>query len=96
MKDEPLLMTMKENPSPEDVTAMDIVNTWSEKSLADIIYGYGEEKYFGEELPRDSGKQRKKKIETTQDLVKIIERAVPASYRKGRIHFATRTFKPSG
>ena len=39
MKDEPLLMTMKENPGPEDVTAIDVVNTWSEQSLADIFYG---------------------------------------------------------
>ena len=45
MKDEPLLMTMKENPLPEDFTAIDIVNTWGEKSLADIIYGYGEERF---------------------------------------------------
>jgi 16S rRNA (cytosine1402-N4)-methyltransferase len=45
MKDEPLLMTMKENPGLEDVTAYDIVNTWEEKNLADIIYGYGEERF---------------------------------------------------
>ncbi|OGI75117.1 16S rRNA (cytosine(1402)-N(4))-methyltransferase, partial [Candidatus Nomurabacteria bacterium RIFCSPHIGHO2_01_FULL_43_16] len=55
MKNEPLLMTMKAparrslgaggNPSEYFLTAYDIVNTWSEKSLADIIYGYGEERY---------------------------------------------------
>ena len=45
MKDEPLQMTMKENPRPEDVTAYDVVNTWEEKNLADIIYGYGEEQF---------------------------------------------------
>src|SRR3989338_10642335 len=45
MRDEPLLMTMKENPTSWDLTALDVVNTWSEKSLADIIYGYGEEKF---------------------------------------------------
>jgi len=45
MKDELLIMTMKANPLPEDVTAQDVVNSWSEESLADIIYGYGEEKY---------------------------------------------------
>src|SRR3990172_11664887 len=55
MKDEPLLMTMKEparrslgaggNPSEYFVTADDVVNTWGEENLADIIYGYGEERY---------------------------------------------------
>lgn len=93
LKDEPLLMTMKENPSPEDVTAKDIVNDWSEKSLADIIYGYGEEKYRGR-IAREIVESRKKsKIETTFDLVKIIERATPNSYKKGKLHFATRTFQ---
>ncbi|MEI6580604.1 MAG: 16S rRNA (cytosine(1402)-N(4))-methyltransferase RsmH [bacterium] len=93
MKNEALLMTMKENPSPEDITALDIVNTWSEKSLADIIYGYGEEKYRGRIAREIVENRKKKKIETTFDLVKIIEQAVPGSYKKGKIHFATRTFQ---
>ena len=93
MKNEPLLMTMKENPSLEDLTAMDIVNGWSEKSLADIIYGYGEEKYRGRIAREIVDNRKKKKIETTGDLVSIIEHAVPGSYRKGKIHCATRTFQ---
>ncbi len=93
MKEEPLLMTMKENPSQEDLTAMDIVNGWSEKSLADIIYGYGEEKYRGRIAREIVDARKKKKIETTFDLVSIIERAVPGSYKKGKLHFATRTFQ---
>ena len=93
IKNEPLLMTMKENPSSEDLTVMDIVNSWSEKSLADIIYGYGEEKYRGRIAREIVENRKKKKIETTFDLVSIIERAVPGSYKKGKIHFATRTFQ---
>ncbi|MEI7765071.1 MAG: 16S rRNA (cytosine(1402)-N(4))-methyltransferase RsmH [bacterium] len=93
MKNEPLLMTMKENPQAEDLTAMDIVNGWSEKSLADIIYGYGEEKYRGRIAREIVESRKKKKIESTFDLVSIIERAVPGSYRKGKLHFATRTFQ---
>ena len=93
MKDEPLLMTMKDNPTESDLTAKDIVNSWSEKSLADIIYGYGEEKYRGRIAREIVENRKKKKIETTFDLVKIIERAVPANYRKLRLHFATRTFQ---
>lgn len=93
MKNEHLLMTMKENPSPEDVTANDMVNTWEEKNLADIIYGYGEERY-ARRIARGIVEARKKmRIETTFDLVKIISEAVPAIYRRGRLHFATRTFQ---
>jgi len=93
MKDEPLLMTMKENPLPEDVTAKDVVNTWSEENLADIIFGYGEEK-FSRRIAKGIVEARKlKKFETTFDLVKVINDSVPAGYKKGRINPATKTFQ---
>lgn len=93
MKKEPMLMTMKENPSSEDLIAIDIVNSWSEESIADIIYGYGEER-FSRRIAKGIIEARKKnKIETTEDLVKIISDSVPGAYRKGRLHFATRTFQ---
>ncbi|OGJ10787.1 16S rRNA (cytosine(1402)-N(4))-methyltransferase, partial [Candidatus Nomurabacteria bacterium RIFOXYC2_FULL_36_19] len=86
-----------ENPTEEDVTAMDVVNTWSEKSLADIIYGYGEEKYSRKIAKGIVEARQKMKIETTFNLVKIIEDAVPNLYKRGRIpkklHCATRTFQ---
>jgi 16S rRNA (cytosine1402-N4)-methyltransferase len=86
-------MTMKENPSPEDLTAEEIVNTWSEESLSDIIHGYGEEK-FAKRIARSITKERtEKRIETTDDLVRIIESAVPAAYRRGKRHYATKTFQ---
>ena len=92
-KDEPLLMTMKENPSSEDLTAIDIVNGWGEKNLADIIYGYGEEK-FSRRIAKGIIEARKKKqIMTTFDLVKVIEDSVPSGYKKGKIHCATKTFQ---
>ncbi|MCX6752103.1 MAG: 16S rRNA (cytosine(1402)-N(4))-methyltransferase RsmH [Candidatus Nomurabacteria bacterium] len=93
MRDEPLSMTMKENPLPEDVTALDVVNTWEEKSLADIIYGYGEEKQARRIAKAIVDFRKEKKIETTFDLVKIIEDAIPAKFRKWKIHFATKTFQ---
>ncbi len=93
MKDEPLLMTMKANPLPEDITAIDVVNTWEEGSLADIIYGYGEEKQARPIAKAIVDFRKKKKIETTFDLVHIIEDAIPARFRKGKIHYATKTFQ---
>lgn len=97
MRKEPLLMTMKDSgdnlPLPEDVTAIDVVNTWEEKNLADIIYGYGEER-FSRRIAKGIVEARKKaKIENTSDLVKIIENSVPAAYRRGRLHPATKTFQ---
>ena len=93
LKDEPLLMTMKKNPGEEDLTAEEIVNTWEEKNLADIIYGYGEER-FSRRIAKGIVEARAKaEIKTTTDLVKIISEAVPAVYRRGRLHFATRTFQ---
>jgi len=105
LKDEPLLMTMKAparnashsdaggNPSEYTLTAGDIVNTWEEKNLADIIYGYGEER-FSRRIASGIVEARKKaEIKTTFDLVKIIEKAVPAGYKRGKLHFATRTFQ---
>lgn len=93
MRGEPLLMTMKENPRPEDVTAKDIVNTWEEKNLADIIYGYGEEQ-FSRRIAKGIVEARKNmEIKTTADLVKIVEESVPNFYRKGKIHPATKTFQ---
>lgn len=93
MRNEPLIMTMKENPEPEDLTAREIVNIWEEGSLADIIYGYGEEKYARRIAKQIVDSRKDKEIETTFDLVEIIKSAVPASYQHGRIHPATRTFQ---
>src|SRR3989338_10080481 len=45
LKDEPLLMTYADNTGSDELTAKTIVNEWSEESLADIIYGWGEERY---------------------------------------------------
>lgn len=93
LKDEPLLMTMKKNPTDEDLTARDIVNTWEEKTLADIIYGFGEEKYSRRIAKAIVEARIEKPIETTFDLVKIIDGAVGRSYRGMKIHPSTRTFQ---
>jgi 16S rRNA (cytosine1402-N4)-methyltransferase len=93
MKDEALLMTMKENPRPEDLTAEDVVNSWSEENLASIIYGYGEERYSRRIAKAIVDARKMKEIKTTFDLVKIIEDSVPSGYKRGKIHCATKTFQ---
>ena len=92
-KDEPLLMTLKKNPSPEDVTAYTVVNEWGEETIADILYGFGEEKYSRRIAKGILEARQVKPIETTYELVQIISKSVPPSYRFGKIHPATRTFQ---
>ncbi len=93
MKNEPLLMTMKKDPDGNDVTASTIVNDWSEETLANIIYGFGEEKYSRRIAKAIIEAREIKKIETTFDLKEIIENAVGRFYKKSKIHPATRTFQ---
>jgi 16S rRNA (cytosine1402-N4)-methyltransferase len=92
-KNEPLLMTFKENLGPEDLTAKQIVNTWDEENIADIIYGYGEERYSRKIAKGIVGARAVKPIETTFDLVEIIKNSTPSRYAHGKIHPATRTFQ---
>lgn len=76
-----------------ELTAGKIVNEWPEKELAKIISDYGEEK-FAKQIARFIVRQRKrKKFETTSDLVGVIEGAVGNKYKKEKIHCATRTFQ---
>jgi 16S rRNA (cytosine1402-N4)-methyltransferase len=91
--DEPLLMTLDSHPDEDMLTAADIVNGESEEALADIIYKYGEERFSRRIAKEIVTARRHKRIETTFELVDIIKRAVPASYRNGRLHPATRTFQ---
>ena len=90
---EPLLMTFKENPAAEDLTARQIVNTWDEEHIADIIYGYGEERYSRKIARGIVAARAVRPIETTFDLVEIIKNSTPERYHHGKIHPATRTFQ---
>lgn len=92
-KNEPLLMTLKEKLTKDDLTAQEIVNYWDEQNLIDIIKGYGEEK-FAKEIASGICEARKQKaIKTTYDLIEIIKQVVPEWYQHRKIHFATKTFQ---
>jgi 16S rRNA (cytosine1402-N4)-methyltransferase len=71
-----------------------IVNNWSPAELTRIFREYGEEKFAGRIANAITASRIQKKIETTGELVRIIERAIPLSYlKKPGIHFATRVFQ---
>lgn len=92
-KDEPLLMTFKSEVGEEDTTAYDVVNSWEEKNLADIIYGYGEERYARRIAKAIVEARKRGPINSSVQLAEIVKSAVPIFYRFGRIHPATRTFQ---
>lgn len=85
-------LDMRMNPA-DSRTAADCVNRLSSEELAGIIFEYGEERLSRRIAAAIVEARRSKKIETTSELEEIIFRAVPASYRHGRIHPATRTFQ---
>jgi len=90
---EPLLMTYSDAPGDTDLTAEMIVNTWAEESLADVIYGWGEER-FSRQIARGIVRARKEKhIGFSDELGDIIAASVPPLYRHGKLHPATKTFQ---
>ena len=63
----------------QDLTAKEVVNSYSEEKLANIIFEYGEER-FSKNIARNICIERKKaEIQTTAQLVKIIENSIPKS-----------------
>lgn len=75
------------------ITAMELVNSLSERHLSEIIQGYGEERWAKRIAKFIVERRAKKPIRTTHDLVEVIYAAVPEGARTERIHPATRTFQ---
>ncbi|MFB4162564.1 16S rRNA (cytosine(1402)-N(4))-methyltransferase RsmH [Alteribacillus sp. JSM 102045] len=77
----------------QELTARDVVNTWSFEDLAYIISKYGEEK-FAKQIARKIEAARKlNPVETTFQLTEIIKEAIPAPARRKGGHPAKRTFQ---
>jgi 16S rRNA (cytosine1402-N4)-methyltransferase len=91
--DEPLLMTFDEKPGDDMTTAYDILNYWSETTIADILFGFADERYAKRIAKKIVEYRAGRDIKTTFQLVDIIASAVPAQYRSRKIHFATKTFQ---
>lgn len=89
-QDEPLDMRLN---ASEGESASDIVNGWKEEALANMIYLYSDEK-MSRRIARAIVEARKGgKIASSKALADLIWDAVPANYRYGQIHPATRTFQ---
>lgn len=75
------------------LTAEKIVNEYSEEKLANLIYLYSDEKYSRKIAGTICSTRQTQKIESTKQLADLIYNCVPAKYRYGQIHPATRTFQ---
>ena len=88
--DAPLDMRMDNR---KTLTAADVVNTYSEDELDNIIWSYGEEKFARRIAGKICEERQKKPIETTGELSEIIKKAIPAKMQKKSGHPAKKTFQ---
>ena len=72
------------------LSALEVVNEWPERRLAEAIRDYGEERHAGR-VAREI--VRRRPLETTSELVEAIRAALPPEARFGRGHPAKRTFQ---
>lgn len=90
MIDAPLDMRMDRT---IDNTAFNVVNNYSREELEYIFYNYGEEKWTKRIVEFILNRRSVKKIETTFELVELIENAIPKAVRKKGGHPAKRVFQ---
>jgi 16S rRNA (cytosine1402-N4)-methyltransferase len=90
MHDGPLDMRMDRERS---LTAADVVNTYKEDQLAEIIYKYGEERWSRRIAQFIVNARKEKPLTTTFELVSIIKAAIPKGARQDGPHPAKRTFQ---
>jgi 16S rRNA (cytosine1402-N4)-methyltransferase len=81
MHDGPLHMTFGD-PKDYTFTAEDIVNEWEEHVIADVLFGYAEERYSRRIAKAIVEARQQGRITTTTRLVEIIESAMPKAVRR--------------
>ncbi len=90
MGDAPLDMRMN---MTAKLTAQEIVNEYSQAELTRVLREYGDEQYASSIARKIVEVRGQEKIGRTSQLVSIIESAVPGSYKRKKIHCATKTFQ---
>lgn len=87
---QPLDMRMD---SRQGQTAAELLQTASEEELADMFYYFGEERQARRIASFIVEGRKVDRIETTEQLVAIVEQAVPKKFRPPKIHVATKVFQ---
>ena len=89
--DAPLDMRMDKT---QPFSAKELVNTWDEREIARVIRDYGEENWAVQIARVIADRRKANPIETTSQLVGIIDAAIPKKFRaKDNSHPARRTFQ---
>ena len=65
----------------QDLTAYDVVNSYSREELSKIFFQYGEDKFANQIAKKIVEYRKNKPIETTLELVEVIKSAVPMKFR---------------
>jgi 16S rRNA (cytosine1402-N4)-methyltransferase len=74
-------------------TAADIIASASRRDLADLLYRYGGERFSRQIAAAICAERKKAPLLSSAVLADLIRGAVPARYRRGPLHPATRTFQ---
>lgn len=90
LREGPLDMRMD---SSGPVTARDLIEGFSQAELQELFQTYGEERWAGRIARRIVQERARRPLETTSDLVEIIQRSVPGRSRFGPRHPAMRVFQ---
>lgn len=77
--DAPLDMRMNQ---AQDLSAYDVVNTYSHQELTRIFYQYGEEKYAKSIASRIIEEREKQAIQTTFELLEVIRQGMPMKQQR--------------
>lgn len=87
---EPLDMRMDQR---QTTTAAELVNEASEEELADIFFYYGEEYQARRIAQWIVEARRKEEIVSTDQLVALVDQAIPKRFQPKKIHVATKVFQ---
>ncbi|MGH4140951.1 16S rRNA (cytosine(1402)-N(4))-methyltransferase RsmH [Clostridium sp.] len=90
MRDAKLDMRMDRTQS---LSAFEVVNSYSEEQIGEILRNYGEEKFSKRIANFIVDRRAEKSIDTTLELVNVIDAAIPAKYKRDGGHPAKRTFQ---
>lgn len=85
--DGPLDMRMDQT---QDLTAADIVNTWREETIADLIYVYGDERASRRIAKAIVARRAETPFTRTAELAQLVKESVRSH---GKTHPATKTFQ---
>lgn len=88
--DAPLDMRMD---GRQELTAAQVVNTYSAAELTRILRGYGEERFADRIARRIVTARAERPFDTSARLVQVLESAIPAAARRSGGHPAKRTFQ---